>query len=80
MANRLQTCADCKFFELKPNGMGLCHRFPPQVAGSFVGQPHPTIPDQVVGKILNDTFWPIVPSSSYCGEFAMNLMILGKGN
>lgn len=80
MPNKLQTCVDCRHFESKANNMGLCHRFPPQIAGSFVGQPDPKNPTQVIGKILNDTFWPMVPSTAWCGEYTLSLLLLGKGN
>ncbi len=76
MVSKLQTCRDCKHFELRiaSGEMGMCHRYPPQVTGSFVGGPDPKNPSQVVGKIVNDTFWPMVPSSAWCGEFALALL------
>lgn len=58
--------------------MGLCHRYPPQVAGSFVGGPDLNNANQVVGKILNDTFWPAVPSNAWCGEHQINLILVAK--
>lgn len=75
----LTTCRDCKFFEGRPP-MGLCHRYPPQVVGSFVGTPDPGNPTVVNGRIANDTFWPVVPPTAWCGEFRTNLLIPGNNN
>ena len=80
-APRLNTCQDCRHFELDQQNpqRGMCHRHPPQVVGVLTVEPDPTHPGKVVQRLTTNTSFPIVFPTNWCGEFVMALQ-LGRSN
>ncbi len=64
-----ERCDNCKFYEPVDDGMGECHRHPPVFFPFRLWAEDEEETDQPRADLMNQTKWPVVEDTDFCGEF-----------